>query len=325
MDSKENREEKNLKSDDDTIMGTELAPPASPSKKPASWIWVLMVIPIVIILRILFGIGTSSSSALFWFFAILSIIVALILATIIFLIAKGHKIAALFTFLSAVIFAILFYQPITIAFFMAGYHDITSNRKDIESEKLEEYMDNQEKADWTFDDILELDKEKYSVEEVVEKYGKATEATQYSFSIELDYHFNSINWKRGVSLEFVKDNDGDYMLSTFTGGVAAPNIQTYSFESSKSDWTVEEYESLAVGDRKTGKGGALWSEIYKNHPQPQEADIIFNDFEYEPKYQLEVEYSPLEREETNPRFVILKFARTKDGTDYRLVEKYIEK
>lgn len=114
------------------------------------------------------------------------------------------------------------------------------------------------------------------------------------------------------------------MFESVDGGSEAKGIVIDEGDNSRSDWTIEQYNSLVLGDSKTGKGGTKWSEIKKDHPSPQAADIVFHRYDEQPEYQLEIEYTPFITEEPYVKGVFLKFAPTKDGKDFRLITKSIQ-
>lgn len=242
------------------------------------------------------------------------------------------KKTALITFIVAV--ALFFLSIPTLGYILvfAGFYDVASQiqdetlDEDYDGELAYEYMnkENEQYRSFSLEEIQQMKKEKLDIDSFIAKYGKATKALDYDSFMTLYYDSGEDNWKRTIHITLDKNSGGEYVFESVDGGVEAKGIMIDEGDNSRSDWSIEQYNSLVLGDYKTGKGGTKWSEIKKDHPSPQAADIVFREYDEQPAYQLEIEYIPFITEEPYVKGVFLKFAPTEDGKDFRLIEKSIK-
>ncbi|MGT2913689.1 hypothetical protein [Streptococcus criceti] len=196
------------------------------------------------------------------------------------------------------------------------------------SHDIEEYMDADYQFDWTLKEVKQLKINETSLNEVLKKHGKASQASSYdedNSEIYLDYNSNDNDWQVDVHLTFKKNVFNKYQLTDVDGGLVADDIETVKQENPIIGWSREQFNQLIEGDYENqAKGGTSWKTIQKAHPHPYSAHYLFEYDETSPdakkgslSYKLEVRYG----DDIDPNSIVLDFLSPDRGKNYYLSEK----
>lgn len=134
------------------------------------------------------------------------------------------------------------------------------------------YVDTKAPFQWTEEKFRSLDFESDEItsyltpQELIDKYGKANEAT-YSEGY-LDFFYSGKTDEEYVNLTFWQNELGDWILDSGAITIESKGIETIPEESYQSTWTEKEFDQLIEADYERPELGSTWKEIHSKYGHP---------------------------------------------------------
>ncbi|WP_161978980.1 hypothetical protein [Streptococcus sp. S784/96/1] len=188
------------------------------------------------------------------------------------------------------------------------------------------YVDSEAPFHWTEEKFKSLDFEPdtitsiITVEEVVDKYGKANEATYSDGYLTLVY--SDETHSKYVDLSFVRNELGDWVLNHGYMATEAKDIKIVAEEAYKSTWTKEDFDKLIEGDYSRPELGSSWKDINSKYGKPTFAEYILSNYGDGFTRELNLYYTDWSADAGKLSDVNLTF--TEKNGEYFLTYKYSE-
>lgn len=207
---------------------------------------------------------------------------------------------------------------------------LTQEQKELKKKIVEE--DEEKFAfNWTLDNFVELKVENGgtnspTLEEVIAKYGKASDVSFAKKEVTLTYktriidvpRYGSSGHPQEISLVFYDPDSNEknyYLISK-----SAVYLDDSSYPSATKDefvfkWKPEDMDTLKIGDSQHGKGGMTYQEVVERFGLPSELNIYGSGMSNSP-LSLQANYRKFRNIERKYDSVTLTFKRQEDGRFY---------
>lgn len=208
---------------------------------------------------------------------------------------------------------------------------LTQEQKELKKKIVEE--DEEKFAfNWTLDNFVELKRVKGgwgnhpTLEEVIAKYGKASDVSFAKKEVTLTYKTRIIDVPRygasghpqEISLSFYDpDSNGKtyYLINKSAVYLDDSRYLPATKDEFVFKWKSEDMDTLKIGDWRYGKGGMTYQEVVERFGLPSHTNISGSDTDYSP-LTLQVNYINIRRSNTERKSdrVSLNFRRQEDGS-----------